>query len=81
MHAKDVSHELAAALRGEETGIACSEVPVGGGANAENIARCIELLKGSGWSGAVSIECHGTDRNIGESVAFLRTLLGGGRGT
>ncbi len=80
MHVKDVSHELAAALRGEETGIACSEVPVGGGANAENIARCIELLQGSGWSGAVSIECHGTDRNIGQSVAFMRALLGGGRG-
>ena len=28
----------------------------------------------------MSIECHGTDRNIGESVESLRALLGGGRG-
>ena len=44
-HIKDVSAGLAAAVRGEETGIATSEVPVGGGVNAENIARCIEYLK------------------------------------
>ena len=30
-HIKDVSQGLAAAVRGEETGIACSEVPIGGG--------------------------------------------------
>ena len=36
-HIKDVSPALAAAARGEETGIGSSEVPVGGGVNAENI--------------------------------------------
>lgn len=75
MHIKDVSPELAAALRGEETGIACSEVPVGGGVNAENIKRCLELLKETDWSGAVSIECNGTEPNIRASVEFLRALL------
>ena len=30
-HIKDVSEGLAAAARGQETGIACSEVPIGGG--------------------------------------------------
>ena len=32
--------------RGEETGIACSEVPIGGGVNAENIKKCIAYLQG-----------------------------------
>src|SRR5258708_24823382 len=37
-HIKDVSAELAAKVRGEETGIGSSIVPVGGGVNAENTA-------------------------------------------
>jgi len=44
-HIKDVSPALAAAARGEETGIACSEVPIGGGVNAENIRRSVEFLR------------------------------------
>jgi hypothetical protein len=36
------SAELAAAARGEETGIGSSIVPVGGGVNADNIRRCME---------------------------------------
>ena len=75
MHIKDVSESLAAALRGEDTGIACSEVPIGGGVNAENIKNCIALLQETGWSGAVSIECNGADENIRDSVEFLRSLL------
>lgn len=75
MHIKDVSQSLAATIRGEETGIACSEVPIGGGVNAENIGRCIEVLKETEWSGSVTIECHGADRNICESVEYLRALL------
>jgi sugar phosphate isomerase/epimerase len=75
MHIKDVSQELAAALRGEDTGIACSEVAIGGGVNAENIKRCLRLLQDNDWSGAVSIECHGSDENIRASVQFLRSLL------
>ena len=43
-HIKDVSPVLAAA-RGEETGIGMSEVPVGGGVNAQNIARSVEYLQ------------------------------------
>ena len=74
-HIKDVSKELTAALRGEETGIATSEVPIGGGVNAENIKRCIQYLKQTDWDGAISIECYGSDENIRDSVAFLRELL------
>jgi len=74
-HIKDVSEGLAAAVRGEETGIACSEVPIGGGVNAENIKKCIEYLKETGFDGALSIECYGADENIRASVEFLRGLL------
>lgn len=74
-HIKDVSSGLAAAARGEETGIACSEVPIGGGVNAENIKKCIAYLRQTDWSGAISIECYGSDENIGKSVQFLRGLL------
>lgn len=74
-HIKDVAPELAAALRGEETGIATSEVPIGGGCNADNIRKCVQFLKTTGWSGVLSIECSGSDPNIGRSVAFLRELI------
>jgi sugar phosphate isomerase/epimerase len=76
-HIKDVSAGLAAAMRGEETGIACSEVPIGGGVNAENIKKCIQFLKQTGWNGAISIECSGTDENTRKSVEFLRPLVEG----
>ena len=75
-HIKDVSEGLAAAVRGEETGIATSEVPVGGGVNADNIKGCLEFLKETNWDGVVSIECHGSDENIRDSVEFLRGIVG-----
>jgi len=74
-HIKDVSEGLAAAARGEETGIACSEVPIGAGVNAENIKRCIAFLKETDWDGVLSIECYGSDPNIRASIEFLRGLL------
>jgi sugar phosphate isomerase/epimerase len=76
LHIKDVSPGLAAAMRGEETGIGCSEVPVGGGVNAENIKKCLAYLRQSGWSGVASIECSGIDENIQKSIEFLRPLAG-----
>jgi sugar phosphate isomerase/epimerase len=74
-HIKDVSPQLADAARGDETGIATSEVPIGGGANAENIKACIAYLKETNWSGVLSIECYGSDPNIARSVEFLRGLI------
>jgi len=70
-----VAAELAEPVRGDETGIATSEVPLGGGVNAENIQKCVNYLKTTAWSGVLSIECSGSDRNIRQSVAFLRELL------
>lgn len=76
-HIKDVSAELAAAVRGEETGIGSSIVPVGGGVNAENIRRCLAYLNETGWDGAVSIECHGSDENTAASVRWMQETLKG----
>jgi len=73
-HIKDVSAGLAAAARGEETGIACSEVPIGGGVNAGNIEKCLAFLNETKWDGVASLECYGADENIRKSVEFLRAL-------
>jgi sugar phosphate isomerase/epimerase len=75
LHIKDVSPELAASVRGEETGIGSSAVPVGGGVNAENIQACLAFLHRTGWSGVVSIECHGSDANTKASVEWMRAQV------
>ena len=77
-HIKDVSPALAAAVRGEETGIGSSEVPVGGGVNADNIRAVIRYLQETDWDGAVSIECSGTDENTRQSLEFMRSVVAGG---
>lgn len=74
-HIKDVSPALAAACRGEETGIGSSEVYVGGGVNAENIRKCMGYLSQTGWDGVVSIECSGSDENTRKSVEWTRRLV------
>jgi sugar phosphate isomerase/epimerase len=74
-HIKDVSPALAAAARGEETGIGSSEVPVGGGVNADNIRACMEFLHKTKWDGVVSIECSGTDENTAASVKWMKALV------
>jgi sugar phosphate isomerase/epimerase len=76
-HIKDVSPALAATVRGEETGIGSSEVAVGGGVNADNIKAVIAYLHQTGWDGAVSIECHGSDENTRASLEFLRRIVQG----
>ena len=75
MHIKDVSESLAAAMRGEETGIGMSESPIGAGVNAENIKKCIQILKKENWDGIVSIECSGTDENLSASISWLREQI------
>lgn len=75
MHVKDVSASLAAAMRGEETGIAMSESPVGQGVNAANIKECVRLLKKAKWDGVISVECLGTDENLKASIGWLRDQI------
>jgi len=76
VHIKDVSPSLAAAARGELTGIAVSHCAVGDGVNAENIRRCVEILVDGVFEGVLSIECEGQGGPMIErSLAWLRQTL------
>jgi inosose dehydratase len=72
IHIKDVSKQLAEAIRGGLTGIASSVVAIGEGVNAENIAGCIELLKGIKFDGVLSIECEAATGKVEQSLEWLR---------
>ncbi len=77
VHIKDVSPSLAAASRGELTGIAVSHCAVGDGVNADNIRRCLEILREGGYRGVLSIECEGQGGPMIErSLAWLRDAAG-----
>jgi len=71
-HIKDVSEELAKAVRGGLTGIPTSVVSIGEGVNAENIAGCIEILKEANWDGVLSIESEAAPGKIEQSLEWLR---------
>ena len=76
VHVKDVSESLAAASRGKDTGIAVSACSLGEGVNADNIRRCLALLRDHGYDGVLSIECEGQGGPMIErSLAWLRGVL------
>jgi sugar phosphate isomerase/epimerase len=76
VHVKDVSDSLAAAARGDLTGIAVSHCAIGDGVNAANIRQCLELLVQSGYDGVLSIECEGQGGPMIErSLAWVRQQL------
>lgn len=76
VHVKDVSESLAAATRGNQTGIAVSQCALGEGVNADNIRRCLQLLHAHGYTGVLSIECEGQGGPmIEKSLAWLRRTL------
>ena len=76
VHIKDVSPSLAAAVRGQETGIAVSQCAIGDGVNADNIRRCLEVLRDNGYKGVLSMECEGqSGPMIEKSLAWLRKTL------
>jgi sugar phosphate isomerase/epimerase len=76
VHLKDVSETLAAAARGELTGIAVSHGATGEGVNADNIRQCVKLLAESGYDGVLSIECEGQGGPMIErSLAWVRALV------
>lgn len=76
VHIKDVSQELADALRGKDTGIAMSQSAIGDGVNADPIRGCLEVLRDHGYDGALSIECEGQGGPLIEkSVAWMRETL------
>ncbi len=73
VHIKDVSESLAAAARGELTGIAVSHCAIGDGVNAANIRTCIGVLREAGYDGVFSIECEGAGGPMIErSLAWVR---------
>jgi sugar phosphate isomerase/epimerase len=76
VHIKDVSESLAAAARGELTGIAVSHCALGDGINSENIVRSVELLAAEGYNGVLSIECEGQGGPmIEKSLSWLRGVV------
>ena len=76
VHVKDVSESLAAAARGEQTGIAVSACAIGDGVNADNIRRCLEILRDAGFDGTLSMECEGQGGPLIEkSLTWLRGTL------
>jgi len=74
-HIKDVSRELAEAIRGKATGIAMSQCAIGKGVNADNIRRCVEILLKNGYTGVFSLECEGSGGMIEESLKWFRGVL------
>jgi sugar phosphate isomerase/epimerase len=76
VHIKDVSESLAAAARGEATGIAVSHCALGEGVNASNIRKCLEILRDHGYEGVLSMECEGQGGPmIEKSLGWLRETL------
>jgi sugar phosphate isomerase/epimerase len=76
VHVKDVSESLAAAVRGDQTGIAVSQCALGDGVNADNIRRCLEILRDSGFTGVLSMECEGQGGPmIEQSLSWLKKTL------
>jgi inosose dehydratase len=75
-HIKDVSKSLAAAVRGEQTGIAVSQCAIGDGVNAGNIRKCLAMLRDRGFDGVLSMECEGNGGPmIEKSLKWLRATL------
>ncbi len=76
VHIKDVSASLAAASRGEQTGIAVSQCAIGDGVNADNIRDVLRLLSRSSYNGVLSMECEGAGGPmIQQSLAWLRQAI------
>jgi len=76
VHIKDIEPTLAETNRGEDTGVATSVIPLGGGVNADNIVKCMKYLQEIDWDGYASVECAGTDENMEASVNWIRSVLG-----
>ena len=76
VHIKDVSESLSKAVRGGMTGIAVSHCALGDGVNADNIKQCLAVLRDSGYTGVLSMECEGQGGPmIEQSLAWLRKTL------
>ena len=76
VHIKDVSREMAEAMRGNATGIALSHSAIGDGVNAENICETLKILHETGYNGPLSMEVEGQGGPLIEkSLHWLRSTL------
>jgi inosose dehydratase len=76
IHIKDVSHELAEALKGHATGIALSACAIGDGVNAANIKQCVKTLHAAGFDGVMSLECDAQGGpTLERSLNWARNML------
>lgn len=76
VHVKDVSDSLAAASRGELTGIAVSHTAIGDGVNADNILQVLQILRDANYDGVLSLECEGdSGPMIERSLAWVRNAI------
>ena len=76
VHIKDVSRELADAVRGNATGIALSHAAIGDGVNADNICETLKILHQSGYTGPLSMEVEGQGGPLIEkSLHWLRKTI------
>ncbi|MGA2499312.1 MAG: sugar phosphate isomerase/epimerase [Tepidisphaeraceae bacterium] len=76
VHVKDVSKSLADSIRGNATGIAVSACSLGEGVNADNIKKCLTILRDNGYTGMLSMECEGAGGPMIErSLGWLRGTL------
>jgi inosose dehydratase len=76
VHIKDVSKSLADAARGKDTGIGISHSAIGDGVNADNIRQVMSLLRDSGYSGVLGLECEGQGGPLIErSLAWVREAM------
>ncbi len=76
VHVKDVPASLME-TRGQQTGIAAGDYCLlGGGVNAENIKKCLVLLRDHGYKGTLSMECEGKGGPlIAQSLKWMRDTL------
>ena len=76
VHIKDVAPTLSNTARGQQTGIGMSHCSIGEGVNAQNIRRCLELLRDHGFRGAVSLECEAQGGpGMERSLSWVRQVL------
>ena len=59
MHIKDVTEQLSASNRGEDTGIPISHSAIGDGVNANNIKESLKIVHEAGFDGVISMEVEG----------------------
>jgi hypothetical protein len=76
VHVKDVSDTLAAAARGDLTGIAVSHCAIGDGVNSAISVAALNCWWTNGYDGVLSMECEGQGGPmIEKSLAWLKALI------